>query len=521
MAVDTPSLALALVSDLRPGRPPAGGPKEVDPDSLDALLAEAAPGIEVSVAGAPVRLSFAAFKDFRPDRIAARTPALGTLLEISKQALELAASGGDPASLRPSLAAHPELARFLEMPAAPAAPVPTGGVFDLVDSAPAADSPAKALDRLVEAMCPGSAADPRRRDALRLLSKRAADLTAPFLREILRHPRFRALESAWLGLRRLVRSIDFRAGARLHVVAADPPSRLDAVRGLALPLAADLRSRGRTVVLVLDAEFDGGEEDLRAISSTCAAASVPLVTGGGAACAIREAAARLGDAGQAGWDAFRNGEAAAWTVLATNAFRLRLPYGKDADPVRGLDFEEGPAEPALGGAAIVVASLLAASQAKHGWALDFAGREAAARLEPFPCTPPLQAELDEASARGLADAGLLPLASLRDSDRAFAASAGSARRGGASFRQALFAAQVSAGLQPLLAYLDPSKSPDEIARTIAAGVRLLGFAPGGAELYGVSASVADAPPAIDLVVTPSSGLLRGLAPLSFRIPLPR
>ena len=72
-----------------------------------------------------------------------------------------------------------------------------------------------------------------------------------------------------------------------------------------------------------------------------------------------------------------------------------------------------------------------------------------------------------------------------------------------------------------MAYLDPSRSPEEIARTIKAALDLLGLAEGGAALFATEvAPVSGGPPALTLTVKPSAGVLRGLSSLSFQVPLP-
>ncbi len=542
MEATEPSLHLILLSDLRPGRPPATGARELDKDSLDAFLREAAPAIDLDLAGGRARLEFAEFRDFRPERLAARLPALAALLQIKQQALDLAAGNGSAESLRGALASlngYPGLVRALDealhgapaapkpAPAAPAAPVPRGGVFDLVDDgAPQDPTPVlaeKAAERLIAAVL-GTASSGPLPAALRAAAAKADEAVAPLLLATLRHPRFRALEAAWLGLRWLVRTLDFRKGCRLHVVATDRADLVRSTRDLALPLAADLRSQGKTVCLVVDADFDGGEADLATLAAACAGRSTPLIAGGAVEAAIREAASRLGDVSQAAWNSLREGEASRWLALASNRFVLRNPYGAEGDPVRGLAFEEGAGNPSLGGASLAVAALVAASFVRHGWGVDFAGRDAAAALEPLPLAGslPLQAELNDAAVQTLSDAGLLPLACRRNSDRVFAAGSLSAHRGpGASFRQTLFAAQVSAGLEPLLAYLDPSRSPEEIARTVQAALDLLGLSEGGAPLFTTTAVAASGnPPALEVAVRPSAGVLRGLSALSFQIPLP-
>ena len=79
---------------------------------------------------------------------------------------------------------------------------------------------ARGLGQLLEAIV-GS------RDGPKLSSRQAAELRSSIdaalsahLERIYSDPGFEQVESAWLGLRALVRSIDFRSGTRLHVLPA-------------------------------------------------------------------------------------------------------------------------------------------------------------------------------------------------------------------------------------------------------------------------------------------------------------
>src|SRR5438105_362927 len=159
MELADPSFNLIVVSDLAPGAVSPPRARAVDKDSLDALLREIGPSIEVPGGGARSVVTFQDFKDFRPERLAARVPAVADLLEFRKQVQELASGGGSIDAVRASLkqlGAYPDLARALEaalqpappkaapLPAAPRvpAPAPTGNIFDLVDvgATPPADA---------------------------------------------------------------------------------------------------------------------------------------------------------------------------------------------------------------------------------------------------------------------------------------------------------------------------------------------------------------------------------------------
>src|SRR5258707_10480420 len=121
------------------------------------------------------------------------------------------------------------------------------------------------------------------------------------LRAVLHDPRFQELEATWRGLRLLVRSVDFRSGCRLHVIACPRKDLLPAAREIAMPLADDLRSQGKTACLLLDYSFDGSEDELRTLAGDAANRSLPLIASAGLEVALREIAAGMGDAAQAPW----------------------------------------------------------------------------------------------------------------------------------------------------------------------------------------------------------------------------
>ena len=553
MEQSEPSFHLIVVSDLAPGASGAPRVRAVDKDSLDGLLRDIGPSIEVPGGGARAVLTFQDFKDFRPDRLAAKVPAIANLLDFRKKIQDLAGGEGSVDAVRASLqqlGAYPDLARALESalasrPAAPtaapsapapAAPVPPGGVFDLVDAeatpAPEAVSPEQAermAAKLINAVLGTSASKPTPA-ALRAVAAQAEAAVAPMLGSVLHDARFQALEGSWRGLRLLVRSVDFRAGCRAHVIAAPRAALLRAVRDAALPLADDLRSQGKTACLLLDFSFDGSEEELVTIAEDAAARSLPVIASAGLEVAVRELAAGLGDASQAAWMKLRSSPASRWLALAANRFLLRAPYGAAGDPVKGLAFEEPAGAPAWGRPGWLLASFVAASFAKSGWGTDFSGREAAAAVEPLPMrsadenSSPLESDLSEAAAQALGDAGLLPLACRRGHDRPFAAGTATVYRTGkdeptTTLRYALFAAPVAAAMESLLGHIDMTYSVEEIAKTIGAALQLLGMTQGGSVYSASAAPVPGGRPAVAVRIRPQAGVLRGLPDLSFEVPI--
>ncbi len=560
MEPSEPSFNLIVVSDLTPGASGAPRARAVDKDTLDELLRSLGPSIEVPGGGVRAVLTFQEFKDFRPERLAARLPALSNLLDFKKQVTALAAGDGSIDSVRAALGklgAYPQLARALETalatkpqaPASPAppaeakppAPLPAGGLFDLVDvdAGPAAGEPsseqvekttAKLIDAILGPAASGSKPTPA---ALRAVAAQAESAVAPLLRAVLHDARFQELEAAWRGLRLLVRSADFRAGCRVHVVAAARKDLLRAARDVAMPLADDLRSQGRTCCLLLDFTFDGSEDDLVTLAEDASARSLPLIASAGMEVALRDLAAGMGDPSQGAWQKLRSTSAARGLALATNRFMLRAPYGKAGDPTRDLAFEElaGP-ETTLpwGRPGWLLAAFVAGSFAKTGWGCDFAGREAGAGVEPLPLRPgdeaatPLETELTEAAVNALGDAGLLPLACRKGHDRPFAAGTSTVYKAGkdeptTTLRYAFFAAPVAASMESLLAHLDMTHGIVEIARTIGAALQIMGMTASGALYTASAAPAADGRPAVSVRIRPQGGVLRGLPDLAFDVPI--
>jgi type VI secretion system protein ImpC len=74
------------------------------------------------------------------------------------------------------------------------------------------------------------------------------------------------------------------------------------------------------------------------------------------------------------WERLRRSTEACWIGLAMPRFLLRLPYGKETDPVESFDFEEMPGVPnhreyLWGNPALACVQLLAEAFAHDGWAM--------------------------------------------------------------------------------------------------------------------------------------------------------
>jgi type VI secretion system protein ImpC len=561
---------LIVLSELRPGQDRARAIRSVDKDALEALLSELSPTCEVPSAKTTAPVTIRQFRDFRPERLARQIPEAADLLDLRQRALDLASGKGSWPDLESALSrprAHPSFRGAIsrpeilpEAPAPPApspaplprppSPAPSGGLFDLVDvegsqapQDPVAPADRRSLGEVIAAVVgqSGDSGAPRPAE-LRRLAEEIEKALGRTVRTALHAPAFRRLEGSWRGLRYLVQSLDFRSGLKLHVAAVPASGLLEAVREAATPLADELRSQGRVAALLLDFEFDDSEESLETagrIARSAAPRSLPVLgsfSPGGTLLGLSD---RALDPTRAGWKRLRELEASRWLVLAENRILLRSPYGQDLDPVREFGFEEGEGEasPYLWGNPVwLLGALVGRSFARTGWGVDFAGVDSAQGLPPLPVRPlrlphgeeiqlPLEELLGESAAGRLDQAGFLPLSARRNSDLAFAVGTAAVHKAGAgtphaSLRLALFSAHLGAKVESMISYLDFSKSPEELAKTLGAGLELLGLTESGPEFRVQARSTPGDPPAVKLKITPGALHLRGLPPIDLEVPLP-
>ena len=139
---------------------------------------------------------------------------------------------------------------------------------------------------------------------------------------------------------------------------------------------------------------------------------------------------RLHDDAYAAWHTLRQSEEARWLALALPRRLCRLPYGQKTDPTETFGFEEQIRSAAhddllWGNPAFAVAVTVAQAFRSAGWNLDVSTE--VQQLDGLPLyvsehdgalvtTPCAEVPLSERVVEGLAEAGLLPLVSYRDSD---------------------------------------------------------------------------------------------------------
>ena len=431
-------------------------PVVVDRDNLDEVLARLRPELHVRLQGErdpAVRVRFAELDDFHPDRLYDRLPVFEGVRELRRRLVE---SGGSASPPRESQGWGGGGGGGSEV-AGGALPRPSGTPGNLLDqivreSPGAADerSPLEGgdlqayLNRIVAPyLVP--AADPRRQALIAELDAAAAS----GIRALLHHPEFQGLEALWRGVRLLAHGVESDTDVRLYLIdvtkaelaadqlesadagssavcrlLADPPAAVRAAGWGALgglyaftPEARDLQLLGRlgTVAQLVGAPWIGGAD--------------PRLVG----CDSLESTPDPSDwaaASDPGWLSLRRLPEARWIGLALPRFLLRLPYGEHGTRCEGVPFEEFPDIPAheeylWGNPAFPCLLLLAQAVAESGrpaypgMNLEIGGLPLHLLLGPGGTTtkPCAEAVLGERAVERIMDRGLMPLISMRDSDR--------------------------------------------------------------------------------------------------------
>ena len=419
-------------------------PLKVEADNVDAFLARLSPTLQLTLPGSgTVELEFASMEDFHPDALYDKLDIFSDLSGLRQRLKSASTFDKAAAELRAiGLQAPPE---------APTVPVVARGA--VIDADATLDDFLNAIDRTAgnaEEADPKTSLDAFLRGVLApYVSKNknpqqeqfvavADEAISAMMREVLHHPDFQALESAWRSLAFLASRLDtdetlqvtmldlsaeeFAAdlaadGSALGRLLVEAPAEderagpFSAVVGCYIfertPTHADLLGRLAKIVAQVPAPFiasvpahalDGKPEDL--------------------APEIRDA-----------WDALRALPEAAYLALGLPRFMLRLPYGKKTEPIESFKFEEFTPQVGLkamlwANPAVAVGLLLAQTFRQQGDAMRpgalmgieelpyYTYTDADGDQTALPCTEHF---LTTSVSEGIASQGFLPLLAVKNS----------------------------------------------------------------------------------------------------------
>jgi type VI secretion system protein ImpC len=416
---DDAPMRLVVVGDFS-GAPAAERPPlasrpthKIDLDNLDAVMRRLAPrvtlpsgGTALSRSGGPGEVRFEQIDDFHPDRLYARL----ALFQALRHARANPPAGTDAT-----------VGRLLGRPSPSAAS--SGG------AAPA--DPIQALIHRIVA--PYIVQDVPAQSAAYAAAVDSA--IAEQMRTVLHEPSFQSLEAAWRGVQWLIANLELDEHLELHLfdvtrdeLLGDVVAAEGKLADTGLHQAVVERWRGvpgaqRWSALVTLMEFGSSVTDvglLAALGLIAAQAAAPLLGGADRSLSQEPATA-------AGWQALRRSEAAQSIALAAPRVLLRLPYGKQTDPIDSFAFEEFAGPPVhdqflWGSGALALAILLGRAFTARGWDMEPGDEREIDGLPAYTFMrdgePELQAcaehYLTERQIQAMLEAGLIPLASRRD-----------------------------------------------------------------------------------------------------------
>jgi type VI secretion system protein ImpC len=375
-----------------PANPADRRPRAVDSDNLDQVLEE----MDVALRLPQGTLRFRELEDFHPDRLYRQAAVFRELAE-SRTKLPAAPPPAPAASAK----SDRELGRGLledmlasdEEKAARAAAEP-GGLADFIDRVMAPHLEERA--------------DPRRLE----WTARVDQAAGGEMRAILHHPDFQALEAIWNSAALLVKKLQPDADLKIYLL----DTTLEELT------AGGSAFAGNWAVIAGHFAFGQGAQDaarLRVLGRMAAQANAPFLAEG-----LPPEEAQPGP----GWLELARSAEARWIGLALPRILLRLPYGKSTSAIDSFDFEEMPVsihqDYLWGNPGFFCAGLLGEAFRENGWDLRPERHRQIGGLPVHvyrangasvskPCAEIAMAESD---AEFLLDNGLMPMASVRDSD---------------------------------------------------------------------------------------------------------
>ena len=181
---------------------------------------------------------------------------------------------------------------------------------------------------------------------------------------ILHHPEFQALEASWRGIYFLVSQLDTGRDLEIYLLdfakeelASDLKSSEDLSRTILYKAMVEetVQTPGASPWALLAANYlfgleSGDIESLGRVAKIASVAGAPFVAAAGASLIGCESFAATrdpddwslggGTAVSQAWEAVRHLPEASSLGLILPRFLLRLPYGKESDPIESLPFEE-------------------------------------------------------------------------------------------------------------------------------------------------------------------------------------
>jgi hypothetical protein len=274
------------------------------------------------------------------------------------------------------------------------------------------------------------------------LTAQGAAADADAVDQVLHHPAFQRVESAWRGMKLLLA----HAGDKVEVFVTSMPRKGLAARFKEVVFMPEYREPEPPSLVLVDFEFGYKGDDLATLNELGGMAKVlqaPIVAQAAAGffdfryliqiATMGELLPRLMDSGHSGWKSFQATDPARWLTLTINRWLQRAPYTSDAGGHNERCAESNPDTYLWGRGIWFAGAAVARSANTYGHALAIAGVQGG-RFDGIPTRPypgksnvptPLavEAPLAEMQMMELMRAGFAPIVAPMRGDFAMLASA--------------------------------------------------------------------------------------------------
>jgi type VI secretion system protein ImpC len=232
------------------------------------------------------------------------------------------------------------------------------------------------------------------------------------LDEVLHHPDFQRLESAWRGLKLVVDRTNFRENIKLELLNVSKEELLEDFEDSPEIVKSGLYQHAYTAeygqfggqplaAIIANYEFGPGPQDIKLlqyVASIGAMAHAPFIAAAGPQFFgldtfqglpnLKDLKAIFEGPQYIKWQSFRESEDARYVGLTMPCFLLRLPYEPETNPVKAFNYEENVSAShehyLWGNTAFAFATRLTDSFSKYRWCPNIIGPQSGGAVEDLP-----------------------------------------------------------------------------------------------------------------------------------------
>jgi type VI secretion system protein ImpC len=284
---------------------------------------------------------------------------------------------------------------------------------------------------------------------------------------ILHHPQVQKMEAAWRSLKFLVDRTDFRENIKIEIMSASKDDLLADFEDSPEVTKSGLYKTFYTAEygqfggkpygnIIANYDFGPGPQDIKLlqyVASVAAMSHAPFIAAAGPQFFgvdsfselpnLKDLHAVFEGPQYTKWQSFRQSEDARYVALTTPRFLLRLPYGRDTQPVKAFNYEERVSAShdnyLWGNTAFAFASRLTDSFAKFRWCTNIIGPMGGGTVDDLPLHQfesmgaiqtkiPTEVLISERREFELAEEGFIALTMRKGSDNACFFSANSTQK---------------------------------------------------------------------------------------------